>query len=67
MRSASIFSISAIRRKIPADALGTYEKYWNSDRISGDTDKGVSIEAQGLGTPMIIGVKAHVEYGLVEA
>jgi hypothetical protein len=28
------------------------------------SDKGMSIEAHGIGTPVIIHVKAHVEYGL---
>jgi hypothetical protein len=27
-------------------------------------DKGMSIKAHGIGTPVIIRVKAHVEYGL---
>jgi hypothetical protein len=36
----------------------------SSDRILGATDKGMIIKAHGIGIPVIIWVKAHVEYSL---
>jgi hypothetical protein len=44
--------------------IGDSTRIYDSDRISGATDNGMSIEAHGIGTPVIIRVKVHVEYGL---